>query len=471
MSRSKSVVLTAVMLVVGLVGGAATLTLMRVLAPLHITAYFTTVTGLYPGDEVRIAGVTAGKVSAIEPEGDRVRMQLSVDHGIHVPTDARAVIVAPNLISARFVQLTPAYEDRGPTMADGAVIPVERTAAPVEWDEVKRQLTRLATDLGPRGDMSDTSVARFLDSAANALGSGNGAKLRDTLTELSGAGRILADNSPDIVAVISNLQTFVSALRDSNEQIVEFQGRLATLSSVLDGSRSDLDSALRNVADVVGVVQQFIRETRDPTAEQIGRLADVTANLVQHKRDLEQVLHVAPTALANTVNFFDPRDGAINGVFGLNVFSNPIQFLCSSIGAIENVTASESAKLCAQYLGPALRTLNFNYLPFPANPFLGGVPKPEQMIYTEPGLAPGGEGGKPGPPETPPAVSAYTGAGDVPPPPGYGPPPAPPPPSLPGLLLPSTQPTPPGSGPVLPAEVTPVPQGTDPGPVPGNPQP
>ena len=37
-----------------------------------------------------------------------------------------------------------------------------------------------------------------------------------------------------------------------------------------------------------------------------------------------------------------------------------------------------------------------------------------------PRLAPGGAGGDPVPPETPPAVSAYTGAGDVPPPAGYG---------------------------------------------------
>ena len=75
-------------------------------------------------------------------------MILHVDHGIRVPADAKAVIVAQNLVSARYVQLTPAYES-GPAMTDGAVIPIERTAVPVEWDEVKEQLTRLATELGP----------------------------------------------------------------------------------------------------------------------------------------------------------------------------------------------------------------------------------------------------------------------------------------------------------------------------------
>ena len=103
------------------------------------------------------------------------------------------MIVAQNLISARYVQLAPAYES-GPTMNDGAVIPLDRTAMPVEWDEVKEQLMRLATELGPDKGMSTGSVGRFIDSAANAL-DGNGDKLRQTLAQLSGVGRILADGS------------------------------------------------------------------------------------------------------------------------------------------------------------------------------------------------------------------------------------------------------------------------------------
>lgn len=465
MTHRRAVWVIAMMLAVSLTGGIATMVYQRALGPRTVTAHFPNVTGLYPGDEVRVAGVKIGSVEAVTPNGDQVDIELAVGHNIPIPADVNAVIVAPNLVSARFVQLTPAYVDEGPLLPDHGVIPLERTAVPVEWDEVKRQLNRLATELGPATPEGDTSISRFIDGTANAMG-GNGAKLREALTQLAGAGRLLSDNSSDIVAVIKGLQTFITALRDSNEQIVQFQGRLATLSSVLDGSRSDLDAALRDVAEVVVEVQRFIAGTRDQTVEQVQRLTNVTQNLVDHKKDLEQILHVAPTALANTVNFFDPRDGGINGVFGLNNFSNPVSFICSAIGAVENVTAPETSKLCAQYLGPALNTINFNYLPFPVNPYLAGVPSPSQMIYTEPGLAPGGSGGKPGPPETPPAVSAYTGAGDVAPPPGYGPPPAPPS-SLPELLLPATTlPPPPVPGPLLPAEATPAPP---PAPVDGTP--
>ncbi|PRC56112.1 mammalian cell entry protein, partial [Mycobacterium sp. ITM-2017-0098] len=85
------------------------------------------------------------------------------------------------------------------------------------------------------------------------------------------------------------------------------------------------------------------------------------------------------------------------------------------IAAVENVTAEESGKACAQYLGPALRLMNFNYLPLPFNAYLG--PAPQNVIYSDPALAPGGGGTAPQ--EIPPAVSAYTGAGDIPPPAGW----------------------------------------------------
>ena len=202
------------------------------------------------------------------------------------------------------------------------MIPVERTAVPVEWDEVKTQLMRLATDLGPKSGVSGTSVGRFIDSAANAL-DGNGDKLRQTLAQLSGVGRILANGSGNIVDIIKNLQTFVSALRDSNVQIVQFNDRLATLTSVVNDSRSELDAALTDLSTAVGEVQRFIAGTRNQTSEQIARLADVTQNLVDHHMDLENILHVAPNALGNFFNDYNADTGTIVGGFGIMNFANP----------------------------------------------------------------------------------------------------------------------------------------------------
>jgi len=220
----------------------------------------------------------------------------------------------------------------------------------------------------------------------------------------------------------------------------------------------------------VGEVQRFIAETRDQTSEQIQRLANVTQVLVDQHMDLENILHAAPNALGNFFNDYNADTGTIVGGFGIMDFANPVASGlllplpipgCSQVGSIGNITAVESAKLCSLFIGPGLRLLNFNNLPFPINIFLQKSPDPNNIIYSEQRLAPGGEGPKPGPPEQPPAVSAYTGLpGDPVGPPGAVPParipgaamplppapstpmesPPPPPPALPSMLLPAEGP-------------------------------
>jgi phospholipid/cholesterol/gamma-HCH transport system substrate-binding protein len=468
--RNRLTAVAAIVLAGLLIAGAAVMVRQIFFGSKTITAYFTSATAIYPGDEVRVSGVKVGTIKSIEPQGTQAKMTLKVDHDVSVPAEAKAVIVTQNLVAARYVELTPAYRTSGPVMADGAVIPVQRTAIPVEWDEVKSQLMRLSTDLGPNAKVSTPSISRFIDSAADALKGGNGEKLRNTLAQLSGVARTIANGSGNIVDIIKNLQTFVTALRDSNIQMVQFNNRLATLTSVVNDSKSDLDAALTDLSTAVGEVQRFIAGTRDETSEQIGRLSNAIQPLVDQHMALENILHGAPNALSNFFNDYNADTGTIVGGFGIMNFANPTWggMLvpvpipgCSQLEATGNVTSTESGKLCALFLGPGLRVLNFNSLPFPIDPFIAKSVDPGNVEYSEARLAPGGAGPKPGPPEIPPAVSAYTGingdslvpgpAPSVPlpripgaampmPPPPSTPEPPPPAPSLPGMLLPAEGP-------------------------------
>lgn len=401
--------------VAALVLGGAYVVNRVVFGPRTISAVFESATGIYPGDEVRVSGVKVGSIASITPEGTQTRLTFKVDRNVEVPAEAKAVIVAPNLVAARYLQLAPAYRGEGPTLADGAVISREHTAVPVEWDEVKTQLMRMATELGPRSGVDGTSMSRFIDSAAAAM-DGNGEKLRETVTQLSGVSRVLAEGSGNIVDIIENLQLFVTALRDSNSQVVSFQNRLASLTSVVDGSRTELDDALVNLAAASVEVQNFVADSRDATTEQIHRLANVSDNLVENQQQLKNILHIAPNAFVNGYNIYNPDSGSAVGQFVFNNMSSPLDFICGAIGGIENTTSAETAKLCAQYLGPALRLMNFNGLPFPIAPYLMPAASPENIEYSEPNLAPGGDAGGPVH-ETPPAISAYGGGPDGPPPP------------------------------------------------------
>ena len=200
---------------------------------------------------------------------------------------------------------------------------------------------------------------------------------------------------------------------------------------------------MSQLAVAVGEVQRFVAGTRDKTAEQVQRLANAPRSW--------------PTTewTSRTSCTSPPRHSPMRTTFSTRTCPAPwapsssttsptrSAFICAARSAASPTSPRPRPdKLCAQYLGPAMRLLNFNLLPSPPlNPYLGPVVAPDNLRYADPALAPGGAGGAPVPPEQPPAVSAYTGSGDVPPPPGFPPaaaPAEPPPPaSLPDVLLPA----------------------------------
>lgn len=125
---------TVIALVAALVGGVYVLSSTG--NKRTIVGYFTSAVGLYPGDQVRVLGVPVGEIDMIEPRSSDVKITMSVSKDVKVPVDVQAVIMSPNLVAARFIQLTPVYTG-GAVLPDNGRIDLDRTAVPVEWDEVK----------------------------------------------------------------------------------------------------------------------------------------------------------------------------------------------------------------------------------------------------------------------------------------------------------------------------------------------
>ena len=114
MSRKRLLAGITIVLVGLLVAAAIFVVRETFFKPKTITAYFTTATAIYPGDDVRVSGVKVGSVASIQPAGTQTKMDLHVDRDVPIPADAKAVIVAQNLVAARYVQLAPAYRDERP---------------------------------------------------------------------------------------------------------------------------------------------------------------------------------------------------------------------------------------------------------------------------------------------------------------------------------------------------------------------
>ena len=266
---------------------------------------------------------------------------MTVKDGIKVPADARALIIAPNLVAARFVQLAPAYTG-GEVLADGASIGLDRTAVPVEWDEVKEQLTQLSAQIGPQQGSMQGPLSSFVDQAADTL-DGNGDSFRQALRELSQTAGRLGDSRTDLFGTIRNVQVLVNALSNSNEQIVQFSNHVASVSQVLADSSTDLDATLGTLNQALGDVRGLLSENNEALIGQIGKLSEFTQILTDHSDDIEQILHITPNGLANFYNIYNPAQGTVGGLLTLPNFGNPVQFICGGtfdVGASSTTTSA-----------------------------------------------------------------------------------------------------------------------------------
>ena len=351
-----------------------------------IVGYFTSAVGLYPGDQIRILGVPVGEIASIEPRAADVKVTMSVDSAVKVPQDARAVIMAPNLVAARYIQLAPAYTS-GPVMPNGATIELSRTAVPVEWDEVKAALSDLAKQLSPAAGQLQGPLGKVINQAADTF-NGNGDSFHNALRELSQAAGRLGDSRTDIFGTVKNLQVLVNALSSSNEQIVSFSGHVASVSQVLADSSIHLDHTLGTLNQALIDVKGFLQQNNSTLIGTVDKLNDLTKVLSDQSEDIEQVLHVAGPGIANFYNIYDPAQGTLNGLISIPEFSNPVQFICGgSFDTAAGLVAPEyykRAEICRERLGPPLRRLTFNYPPIMFHPINNITAYKGQIIYDTP---------------------------------------------------------------------------------------
>ncbi|MEU1994046.1 MCE family protein [Nocardia gamkensis] len=315
-------------------------------ATVRATAYFTDAVGLFPGDRVAMRGVPVGEIDKVTPMGQRVEVTMHFDAAHPVSADTHAVIVAPTLVSGRYVQLTPKHGSE-PELRDGAVIPLERTAVPVGYDEIKRQVTDLATQLSPKpGDPTGT-LARFTDTTAAAFG-GNGAALKDTLVNLSKAMQTLADGGPDLFATVRNLQTVISAMEANDGQVRNFVGQLAGVSNLLSDNRTQLDAALQSIQAMLPEVRDFVADNRGALTADVNSLVRITSLLVNREDDIAQILHVAPTAVDGLYNIYDPASRSFTGNLNIPDFPDPMSLICALLTTV-NAPQQECSRASAQF--------------------------------------------------------------------------------------------------------------------------
>jgi virulence factor Mce-like protein len=297
-----------------------------------LTAHFPRAVSIYQGSDVRVLGVPVGKVDKVTPDGTDVIVTMHYDKDVKIPADAQAVIVAPSIVGDRYVQLTPAYT-KGKVLADGAVLQTDRTAVPLELDQIYGSLDQLVSALGPNGANKDGALSDLLEQTAANFG-GQGAQVHQTIGDLSKLTKTLDDNKDALFGSAGQLETFVNTLAKNDSTVRDFTNSLSGVSQMLASERTDLSSSLHNLQVALGNVATFVRDNKQALGSDIDGLNRVLQVVVKDRDALNETLTAAPVALSNLYLAYNPDAATLDtnanlGHLAEQLVTNPSQVLCT----------------------------------------------------------------------------------------------------------------------------------------------
>lgn len=284
----------------GVIGVVLTVLAIAVgLAPERLAAWATAVRyealfidagGLAVGNDVTIAGMTVGKVTAIALQDPNAKVSFTVNSKVSLRSQTTAHIRTGTLLGERTLTLESAGD--GP-LRPLATIPPNRTFAPYSLTEAIGELTTnvAATDTGDVNEALDT-LSTTIDQIAPQLGPtfdgltriSSALEERNTaLTGLFSSGRdvteVLAQRSDQVATLILSANDLVDTLSQRRNAIVELLANTSVLAREVSGLIADNEADLAPTLDRLNSVLDMLQRQRDNIAVALPRFSKYLTTL------------------------------------------------------------------------------------------------------------------------------------------------------------------------------------------------
>jgi phospholipid/cholesterol/gamma-HCH transport system substrate-binding protein len=250
-------------------------------------ARFTDVTGVLPGDDVRIAGVRVGQVTGVRLVDNTIaELSLSVDHSIPIAATVHATIRYRNLVGQRYIALTEG-PGGGARLPAGGLIPLSQTTPALD-------LTVLFNGFRPLFTALDPKTVNTLSYEIIQVLQGEGGTVADLLQHTASLASTLADRDQVIGQVITNLDTVLSTLDSHRDALATTIAQLSQFVSGLAADRSAIGSALSNISSLTSATAGLLSDVRPDLKADIGGLSELAGTLSANAAVIDQTLASLP---------------------------------------------------------------------------------------------------------------------------------------------------------------------------------
>jgi phospholipid/cholesterol/gamma-HCH transport system substrate-binding protein len=290
--------------------------------------------------DVRLAGVTVGKVKSkeLEKRGARTLIEIELDSKFApIPKDTRAILRQKTLLGETFIELTPGT-GRGPKLDDGDTLAASHVEPTVELDEIFRSFDKPTREAYKQWAAGNAKAIRGLagqdlnDALGNLEGfARDGADLLRVLDEQEQGVKRLIRNTGVVFAALNerenglhdlivNSDRVFSATASRDDALAE---TFRTFPTFLDESRATLARLERFSTDTRPLVNDLkpVADDLGPTVRDVGRLSPDLENLF---RKLDPLITASRTGLPAAERFLRGAEPVFEGLHVFLPELNPI---------------------------------------------------------------------------------------------------------------------------------------------------
>jgi phospholipid/cholesterol/gamma-HCH transport system substrate-binding protein len=256
-------------------------------------AEFTDVTGLNPGDDIRIAGVRVGQVTGIRVVGRRyAEVSFSVERGRQLPASVTAAIKYRNLVGQRYIALDQGVGPVGARLAPGQSIPLSRTTPALDLTELFNGFQPLFQALSPKDvNQLSTEIVQVFQ--------GEDSTVDSLVSHTASLTTTLAAKDEVIGQLIDNLNAVLTTVNSRGD---ELSGMVTTLQELVSGlaeDRKPIGDAISAMSTLTTSTAGLLRDARGPLRQDIDALGDVSGNLAAAQPALDQFLKLLPLKMTD----------------------------------------------------------------------------------------------------------------------------------------------------------------------------
>jgi phospholipid/cholesterol/gamma-HCH transport system substrate-binding protein len=201
------------------------------------------------GEDVRVAGISVGKVSSVELRDKDVKVTVELDDTVRVGNRTRVKVQLLTAVGGYFVALQPS----GPVSQDSRTITPDRVTVPYTVADILQELPRVTDNV--TGAPVDQSMVQVADGVGR-----NTAAFRNAMDGLQTVATIMDRQKGQVESILSMAGQYTGTFAKSRDFVMELVRKVNVALSQYYTYRYGFSEAFRQLGGVLerlGVLTQF----------------------------------------------------------------------------------------------------------------------------------------------------------------------------------------------------------------------